>query len=188
MNAVETTVSRVIQSSPAGGESCIQRLTRAKKHAVDLYWLAFLLTGHREASADMTIQTLNVASDSDSFFSTWMLAWSRRLVIAKALASIRENLRASIRQTKLIPNRIMTESPDLCLLDHDPAQLEIERALSAIAVFPRCALLLTIFEGMSLEDAAIVLEADKELVQKGQIIGLCALAKNLTQECKAVSQ
>ena len=46
-------------------------------------------------------------------------------------------------------------------------------------MFPRCALLLSVFEGMSPEDVAILLDADRDLVRKAQIIGLRELTRNL---------
>jgi len=46
-------------------------------------------------------------------------------------------------------------------------------------VFPRCALLLTVFERMSPEDAAVLLDVDRDLVRKARIIGLQDLTRNL---------
>jgi hypothetical protein len=48
--------------------------------------------------------------------------------------------------------------------------------LLAIDLFPRCALLLTVFEKLSLDDAALLLNADKALVRKAQNQGLLELA------------
>jgi DNA-directed RNA polymerase specialized sigma24 family protein len=71
--------------------------------------------------------------------------------------------------------------------DPDPATLvalepagqmttpELERALLAIDLFPRCALLLTVFEKLSLDDAALLLNADRALVRKAQSQALLEL-------------
>jgi len=48
-------------------------------------------------------------------------------------------------------------------------------------VFPRCALLLTVFERMSPEDAAVLLDVDRDLVRKARIIGLQELTRTLTR-------
>jgi len=40
--------------------------------------------------------------------------------------------------------------------------------LLTIDLFPRCALLLTVFEKLSLDDAALLLNADKALVRKAR--------------------
>ena len=61
------------------------------------------------------------------------------------------------------------------------AKVQLERALLAIEVFPRCALLLSVFEGMTLEDAVILLGADRRLVRKGQMTGLRELTRNLAR-------
>jgi hypothetical protein len=62
-DAWEAIASRVIDCLPECGGFGIQRLSQIKKHVVDLHWLAFLLTGNHEASADVTIQSLNVPND-----------------------------------------------------------------------------------------------------------------------------
>jgi hypothetical protein len=122
-----------------------------------IYRLAFLLTGHREPSFDLTVDALDFQDESNPFFSTWMLAWSRRVFIAKALAAIRDEL------------------------DRDMAKVGLESALLAIDVFPRCALLLSVFEGMPLEDVAILLDGEMDLVRKAQMIGLRDLTRNLAR-------
>ena len=58
----------------------MQTLEQSNNGAADLYWLAFLLTGRREPSIDVTLEALDVQESANSFFSTWMLAWSRRVV------------------------------------------------------------------------------------------------------------
>src|SRR5260370_40368808 len=64
-----------------------------------LYWLAFLLTGHRGLSADVTLEAIAFPDDANPFFSAWMLAWSRRGFIEKTLAGICDEIGASARRT-----------------------------------------------------------------------------------------
>ena len=71
-------------------------LEQKNRHAANLYWLAFLLTGARGESADMAVEAIE--SPEDTFFSAWMLAWSRKVVISKALAAIRQEFAGSCRQ------------------------------------------------------------------------------------------
>jgi len=151
------------------------------KGAAELYWLAYLLTGHREPSLDVAIEALDLLDGANPFFSTWMLGWSRRLVIAKALAAIREELAESAgrmaskrRQNRVLPPRNWAPG-------RDTTKVEIERALLAIDVFPRCALLLSVFEGMPLEDAATLLDAGRDLVRKAVTAGLRELTRNLAR-------
>jgi DNA-directed RNA polymerase specialized sigma24 family protein len=167
----------------------MQTLEQANERVADprfagafrIYWLAFLLTGHREPSLDVAIEALDFQDGANSFFSTWMLAWSRRVVIAKALAAIRDELAASARRTA--SKRAQKSALPLrnWVLDHHATKVQLERALLAVDVFPRCALLLSIFEGMSLEDTAILLDADRRLVRKGQMTGLRELTRNLAR-------
>jgi DNA-directed RNA polymerase specialized sigma24 family protein len=156
---------------------------QAKNRAAGLYRLAFLLTGDRARSLDVTLEAIDSGYGTESFFSSWILAWSQRLVIAKALAGIREELAVSARRTAslrierlALPSRNLFVNPDA-----DGAGGHIENALLSIDVFPRCALLLTVFEGMSAEDAAILLDVDLDSVRKARIIGLRELTRNVVR-------
>ena len=154
---------------------------QAKNRAAALYRLAFLTTGDRARSLDVTLEAIDSGDGTDSFFSGWMLAWSRRLVIAKALAGIRDELGASARRTASLHNEefALPSRNRLFDPDADGTGVQIESALLAIDVFPRCALLLTVFERMSPEDAAVLLDVDRDLVRKARIIGLQDLMRNL---------
>ncbi|SPF53413.1 RNA polymerase, sigma-24 subunit, ECF subfamily [Candidatus Sulfopaludibacter sp. SbA4] len=159
----------------------MQTLEHANKSAAEIYWLVFLLTGHRAPSLDVTLEALGFQDGTNPFFSAWMVAWSRRVVIAKALSAIRDELAASGRRTESSRTEKAGLTPRNWSLDGDTTRAQIESALLAIDVLPRCALLLTIFEGESLEDAAVLLDAGRDLVRKAQIIGLRELTRNLAR-------
>ena len=108
-----------------------------------------------------------------------MLAWSRRVFIAKTLAGIRDELASSAR--RMASKRVERTAlpPRNWTLNRDTTKAQLENALLAIDVFPRCALLLSVFEGMSLEDVGILLNSERDLVQKAQMIGLRELTRNL---------
>jgi len=159
----------------------MQTLEQANNGAADVYWLAFLLTGHRGLSVDVTLEALAFPDDANPFFSTWMLAWSRRVFIAKALAAIRDELIASARRTASKHAEKTALPPRNWTLDRDTTKAHLESALLAIDVFPRCAVLLSVFEGMSLEDVAILLDSELHLVRLAQTIGLQELTRNLAQ-------
>jgi hypothetical protein len=64
-------------------------------------------------------------------------------------------------------------------LSPDTTKADLERALLAIEVFPRAALLLLVFEGVRIADAATLLDAGPDLLKKAQTIGLRELTVNL---------
>ena len=159
----------------------MQTLEQAGKRVADLYWLAFLLTGHRGLSIDVTLEAVAFPDEANSFFSAWMLAWSRRVFIAKALAAIRDELAASARRTASKRLEKAALPPRNWTLDRDTTKAQLERALLAIDAFPRCALLLSVFEGLSLEDVALLLDGERDLVRKARMIGLRELTRNLAR-------
>jgi DNA-directed RNA polymerase specialized sigma24 family protein len=143
----------------------------------DIYRLAYFLTGKCDAGLDATLEAVGSGGD---FFSGWMTAWSRRVVISKALAGMRDELAASARRTSLTRSKMELPARDWALSSATTAE-EFTRAMLAIDLFPRCALLLSVFERMSAEDAATLLDATPELVRKAQIIGLQELTVNLAR-------
>ena len=159
----------------------MQTLEQANKRAADLYWLAFLLTGHRGLSVDAMLEAVGLPDDANPFFSAWMVAWSRRVFIAKALATIREELAASARRIASKRAERTALPPSNWTLDRGTTKVRLESALLAIDVFPRCALLLSVFEGVSLEDVALLLDSERYLVRKAQMVGLRELTRNLAR-------
>jgi hypothetical protein len=67
-------------------------------------------------------------------------------------------------------------------------RVQLEQALMAIDIFPRCALLLTVFERLSLEDASVLLDAKEDLSRTGQVIGLRELIKNLAEVPTSIAE
>jgi DNA-directed RNA polymerase specialized sigma24 family protein len=164
----------------------MQTLVQENERVADLHWLAFLLTGHRDQSVDLAIEavigeSLDSQDGASPFFSTWMIDWSRRVVIAKALASICGELSLSVRRMESNRDKKPALPPRGWVPAQPATKIQLERALLAIEVFPRCAVLLSIFEGMSLEDAAILLDADLDLVRKARVRGLHELTHNLAR-------
>jgi DNA-directed RNA polymerase specialized sigma24 family protein len=153
-----------------------------RKHAADLYWLAFVLTERQDLSVEIAADTAVSADDASPFFSDWMRGWQRRLVIGRALTAIHDELADSARRTQLarvngsaVPQRNWS-------LSHDTTKADLEQALLAIDLFPRAALLLLVFEGIRMEDAATLLNADPALIRKAQAIGLRELTANLADK------
>lgn len=154
-------------------------IAQPDQQAANLYWLAFLLTGDRRASIQAAEETLQ-SPEANPFFVGWMLAWSRKVIISKAIEAIRLELAASAARMALArPPRSAPSLPRKWSLAEGTNRLELERALLAIDAFPRCVLLLLLFEGLSVDDAMQLLGADRELIRKARSFALQELTRNL---------
>ncbi len=155
-----------------------------RKDAADLYWLAFLLTGRQDISIDIAADAAVSQDDANPFFADWMRGWQRRLVIGRALTAIHDELADSARRTQIA--RLLWQSsgapPRNWSLSPDTTKADLERALLAIDLFPRAALLLLVFERIRMADAATLLDADPGLSEKAQAIGLRELTANLADK------
>jgi hypothetical protein len=147
------------------------------RQAADLYWLAFLLTGCRDISIDIAADVAVAGDYANPFFAGWMRGWQRRLVIAKALTAVHDELADSARRTELARVRSSEIPRDWSLGDVSTETLE--RALLAIDLFPRAALLILVFEHVQMPDAVTLLDADLDLLKKAQVIALRELTVNL---------
>jgi len=149
---------------------------------LDLYWLGYVLTGDPELSADAVVETLDLDDAGNQSFGHFMLAWSRKIFIDKVLQRVAGELRASqVRNS----GRRFEDMPGIAAgwtLDPETDKARLESALLSIDIFRRCVLVLTVLEGLSLDDAAILLNADRELVADEKAIGLKELVRRLARE------
>ena len=148
----------------------------------ELVWLAFLLTGDMSLGADVVAEALDASGPTAPFFEQWMSAWRRKLVIARTLGKVRLPLTASVCRVKLrVQNWTYGDElpPPAWLAGRGVSRVQFEDAALAIDIFPRCSLLLRIFEKISIEDVALLLNADKDLVESATAIALNELAWNI---------
>lgn len=138
-------------------------LDRTAQATADLQRLATLLTG------------------SHDVFSARMRAWSRRMVIARALATVREDLAASARRMELGRSEDSAFPPPSWALDRGTTRSDLEHALLGIDLFPRAALLLLVYERVPLNDATILLDSEPALVRKALAQGARDLTMNLAR-------
>jgi len=153
----------------------------------DLYWLGYLLTGDREPSVRTAIETLEMRDAANPSFRGWMVTWARKIFIAKVLGYVTPRisgpeLRMRLRRLQGEPGRACTNC-----INHAAGKAELERALLAIDEFPRCALILRVFEKLAIEDVGVLLNANREMVKTAVAIGLIELARNLGEEGNAAS-
>ena len=160
----------------------MQDVKQAYASAADLYWITFLLTGRSEFSLELVMEVISSETDPELLLSAGILANLRRIVREKALAAIQEELAISARKTAWLPLDHPCLPPSTWSLDANTSKLQIESALLALEVFPRCALLLTLFEGLNIGDASALLRSSRELTLKGQTLGLWNLTCHLARQ------
>jgi hypothetical protein len=158
----------------------MQAMNQAPKEMLDLYWLAYLLTGNRDASFRAAVDAAELPEDASPFFTEWVLRWSRKIAIAKSLGAIREELHTSARRTEATVFRSDLRLPRGWSLSSHTKTIQLEQALLAIDVFPRCALVLSILEGLPLEDVATLLNEERDLVKTAGAIALQQLTRRLS--------
>jgi DNA-directed RNA polymerase specialized sigma24 family protein len=152
-----------------------------RRDAADLYWLAFLLTERQDLSIEIAADTAVSGDYASPFFTEWMRAWQRRLVIGRALTAIHDELADSARRTQHV--RVDGSSaPRNWSLSPDTTKADLQQALLSIDLFPRAALLLLVFESLRMADAATLLDADPAMLRKAQAIGLSELTANLADK------
>jgi hypothetical protein len=158
----------------------MQAMNQARNEMLDLYWLAHLLTGSRDASFQAVVDAAELQQEANSFFAKWVLCWSRKIAIAKSLGAIREEIHTSARRTESAALHDDVRLHRGWSLSSETNKVELEPALLAIDVFPRCALVLSILEGLPLDDVATLLNEDRELVKTARAIGLEQLTRRLS--------
>jgi DNA-directed RNA polymerase specialized sigma24 family protein len=166
----------------------VKRIEDIRNQAVDLYRLAMLLTGRQDSSIEIAADTAVSGDEESGFFTNWMRSWQRRLVIGRALAEIRDELADSARRTQLLGVEEGAMPRGNWSLSADTTQAELDSALLEIDLFPRVALLLLIFEGIPMAEAATLLDAAPALIRKAQAIGLIELTANLAGKKSAVTK
>jgi DNA-directed RNA polymerase specialized sigma24 family protein len=146
----------------------------------DLYWLGFILSGDRELTLQTMIEAVELKDAANPFFASWFVQWSRKVFIAKVLGRVPREASAQELRTRL--QRLEAEAGRGRIAPASPTmdKADLERALLSIDSLPRRALILTVFERLSLEDAGILLNADRESVKTAAAIGLIELSRNLS--------
>jgi hypothetical protein len=149
----------------------------------DLYWLATLLTGCRETAENVTVAVRASRTPSSP------RGCRGRVVIANALAVVREDLARSVRRTALRRAEMSEIPPRSWVLDREITKRDLERALLSIDLFPRVVVLPLACERVPMKDAEVLLGTRPELIRIAMAAGLRDLTVNLarTQGWKPVA-
>lgn len=148
-------------------------------YGAELYRLSFLLTGDRNQSAEALTRTFAIEDSLNPIFRGFMRSWARKLAIVQALAAIDAELRESMNRSQERYPAASEFPPPKWILDRSITSDEFDRAVLALDVFPRCALLLTIFERLSVADTALLLNAETDLVKRAQSRALVEVTRNI---------
>ena len=134
----------------------------------DLCWLAYLITGDWDQGIEAVVTVL-CSEGSEHQLSADS---ARRPVVAAAVGVVGPELRKSASRAAQTAEKELVLTG---LSTQVSTRQELQRGLLAIDVFPRCALLLTVLEGWSIEDAALLLDVDEALVLHARNLGLIQL-------------
>jgi hypothetical protein len=148
-----------------------------EENSSELYSLAFLLTGNSDQGVEAFNRALDFEEENPAF-GKFMDAWARKLIVVEALATIKTELRISRQRVARAAEDELSGDARLKKRPYIGRE-EFEEAVIAIDAFPRCAMLLTIFEGMTTKAASALLGEDEALTRKAQRIGIVQLTRNL---------
>src|SRR5271165_6893841 len=158
----------------------LQSIQNIETRSPELYSLAFLLTGSTHRSLQAINRALNYHDEQTTLFGNFRNALARRLIIIEALEMMEIELQAS-RQRVARPTASERQTSKAWKSRPRVAREEFEKSVLEIDAFPRCAMLLTVFEGMSLQTAAGLLNADRSLTHAARRIGVLQLTDNLSR-------
>lgn len=159
------------------------RLTeQVMREVTDLYWLAFLITNRQGLSLDLAIDALTFQPTADGCFAGGRSESPRLLVIREALAAVNQELAASAHRTEMDRSEPTQPLPSKWTLDPSTTKAELERALLDIDVFPRCALLLTVYERLPMHVASMLMDANANVIRKGIAFASTELTRNLARQ------
>src|SRR6266478_4870002 len=120
------------------------------KQRHQLLSVIFLLTGDADATVEAATEAVDASHAATPFFDLWMTAWARRLVIARALQAVKQQMATSIARHAKPSGEDLAKpcslpSPRWSVAE-EVTGVHLQRALLAIDIFPRCALILSVFE------------------------------------------
>ncbi|MGA3185719.1 MAG: hypothetical protein ABSF22_01290 [Bryobacteraceae bacterium] len=151
------------------------KLTTFEKNLAELYWLAYLLTGNEDRSVHASSSALDI---DDGLFDGEKKKWARALTIVEALGTIETVLRRSLVRVAQSNGEEMASQAEWMGRARITTE-EFEDAVLRIDAFPRCAMLLTIFEGLPIKATALLLNASMALTAAAQRIGIVQLTARL---------
>jgi DNA-directed RNA polymerase specialized sigma24 family protein len=133
-----------------------------------LYLLSLLLTGNQGAAEKCFVQGLSDSKRSNAVFKEWAEAWARRKVIQNAIELVHP------RPTGVV-------SPENTA-DRDVTHSAETAAILELPAFDRFAYVLSVLEGYSLHECAILLECRRDEVNTARMRALQEIVKSVEHQ------
>ncbi len=121
-----------------------------------LYLLAFLLTGNAEQAERCFVEGLHDARNGNRVFKEW--AWSRRMVIKNAIRAVRPSP-SDAQIAEFGEGGLVAEIPQM-------------RALMKLTAFERFVFVVTVLEGYSDRDCALLFGSTRQAVVAARVRAL----------------
>jgi DNA-directed RNA polymerase specialized sigma24 family protein len=130
-----------------------------------LYLLSLLLTGNQAAAEKCFVQGLSDSKRSNPVFKEWAESWARRMIVQNA-----------IQMTRPRPTDLMSSEN---VVDCDVIQPAEIVAILELPAFDRFAYVLSVLEGYSLQECAILLECRRDEVNTARMRALQEIVQSV---------
>jgi DNA-directed RNA polymerase specialized sigma24 family protein len=126
-----------------------------KEEMTDLYSLALMLAADAEKAEQLFVSGLNDCASSNPVFKEWASSWARRTIIKNAVQLIAPQQVSSKRalNAAVASDAINRSLPEL------PAEIS---AVAGLNPFERFAFILSVLEGYSDQDSALLLDCTRQ--------------------------
>jgi DNA-directed RNA polymerase specialized sigma24 family protein len=130
-----------------------------------LYLLSLLLTADPEMAEECFVQGLDTSKNSNSVFKEWAQSWARRAIVQNAIRMINP------RQTDILPSNKVT--------DYGRTQPAAVTAIVELPAFDRVAYVLSVLEGYSLHECALLLNCRRNELITARMRALQAVVQSV---------
>ena len=124
-----------------------------------LYLLALLLTGNAELAEQCFVGGLEDARNGNRVFKEWAEAWSRRTIIKNAIRAVRPVPNATAQTPGSVEIGFLAQIPQI-------------RALFTLSAFERFVFVVTVLEGYSDRDCALLFNSTRQAVVSARVRAL----------------
>jgi DNA-directed RNA polymerase specialized sigma24 family protein len=120
-----------------------------EKNMDRLYLLSLLLTGNHAAAENCFVQGLGDSKEGNPVFKEWAESWARRTIVQNAIQMVHP------RPEDVLPSDTAEEN---AVASSQPAEVT---AILALPTFDRFAYVLSVLEGYSLQECALLLDCSR---------------------------